>query len=379
MSLELDPQTLVAEDEEDPIAAALRGARMAMVVTDRRLADNPIVFANDAFLALTGYRREEVLGRNCRFLQGPDTDRAAVARLRHAIDEGREIAVELLNYRKDGAPFWNGVFVSPVTDAAGEVIYYFGSLFDVTDRKHRELGLARDHSRLADLVQARDEDLRHTSAHKAVLLQEVEHRVKNNLQLVSSLLQFQVRRTADPHVRAALHEVRERVGALSVVHRRLFRAEDPGRFDVAQALRDIVEDAAARSGRRDVRFELDVEATDAPASEAAPLALLVNEVLGHALHRGFPEGRLGLVTIRSRRRGGRLRLEISDDSALTSGETRAALAGPSGIIEVLRRQLGAEIYWGDNFPGLQVSIELPLEPAAERPSPALVETAEPRP
>ena len=350
------------EDEEDPIATALRGARMAMVVTDRRIADNPIVFANDAFLALTGYRREEVLGRNCRFLQGPDTDAAAVARLRKALHEGREIAVELLNYRKDGTPFWNGVFVSPVTDAAGEVIYYFGSQFDVTARKQRELGLDEDRIRLTDLIEARDEDLRHTTAHKTVLLHEVEHRVKNNLQLVSSLIQFQARRTGDPHVRAALHEVQERVGALSTVHRRLFRAEDPGWFDVAPFLRDIAEDALARSGRSDIGFDLDAEPVEAPASEAAPMALLINEILSHALHRGFPEGRPGHVAIRSRRRGERYWIELSDDSALTSGETRAALGGSAGIVEVLRRQLGAEITWNDNFPGLKVLIELPAEP-----------------
>ena len=379
LDLEADVDTVLDETDEDPIAAALKGARMAMVVTDRRIADNPIVFANDAFLALTGYRREEVLGRNCRFLQGPDTDRAAVARLRQAIEAGREVAVELLNYRKDGTPFWNGVFVSPVTDPSGEVIYYFGSLFDVTARKDREFGLARDRSRLADLVQAQDKDLRHTTAHKTVLLHEVEHRVKNNLQLVSSLLQFQARRTGDPHVRAALQEVHERVSALSTVHRRMFRSGDPGRFDVAQALRDIVEDAAARNGRRDIRFELDVEAMEAPASEAAPFALLINEVLGHGLRHGFPEGRAGRVAIRARRNGALFRIEISDDSALTSGETRAALAGPAGIVEVLRRQLKADIAWGDNFPGLQVTIDLPVEPGAERPSPALVEAAEPRP
>jgi two-component sensor histidine kinase len=271
------------------------------------------------------------------------------------------VAVELLNDRKDGTPFWNGVFVSPVTNAAGEVIYYFGSLFDVTAKKERELGVHEDRSRLADLVEARDQDLRHTTEQKAVLLHEVEHRVKNNLQLVSALIQFQVRRTADAHVRAALQDVQERVSALSTVHRRLFRSVDPGRFDVAQFLRDLCDDALARSGREQIGFEFDLEPVEAPATDAAPLALLLNEILSHALRRGFPEGRAGRISVRARRAGDRLRIELSDDSALTSGETRAALGGSTGIVEVLRRQLRAEIDWSDNFPGLQVFIEMPVQ------------------
>ena len=73
---------------EDPFVAAIRGAGMAMVVTDARQSDNPIIFANDAFLLLTGYEREDVIGRNCRFMQGPDTDPAAIAMMRRAVADG---------------------------------------------------------------------------------------------------------------------------------------------------------------------------------------------------------------------------------------------------------------------------------------------------
>src|SRR3990167_3593724 len=76
---------------DDPFAAAIRATRMAMIVTDAAQADNPIIFANDAFLKLTGYERDEVIGRNCRMLQGPDTDRNAVAALSKAIAAGEDI------------------------------------------------------------------------------------------------------------------------------------------------------------------------------------------------------------------------------------------------------------------------------------------------
>ena len=92
----------------DPFVAAVRATRMPMIVTNPREADNPVVFANDAFCRLSGYAREEILGRNCRFLQGPDTDPATVARIRAAVDAERSVEVDILNYRKSGKTFWNG-------------------------------------------------------------------------------------------------------------------------------------------------------------------------------------------------------------------------------------------------------------------------------
>ena len=78
-----------------------------MIVTDPRQPDNPVVFANNAFLGMTGYTAEEIVGRNCRFLQGPGTDRESIRELRQAVAERREFATEILNYRKDGYSFWN--------------------------------------------------------------------------------------------------------------------------------------------------------------------------------------------------------------------------------------------------------------------------------
>lgn len=122
----------------DIFFAAVQTTRMPMIVTDPRLADNPIVFANAAFLAMTGYASDEIVGRNCRFLQGPDTDPNTVAEVREAIAARRDIAVEILNYRKDGYRFWNALFVSPVFNAAGELVYFFASQLDITRRREAE-------------------------------------------------------------------------------------------------------------------------------------------------------------------------------------------------------------------------------------------------
>ncbi|RYX91314.1 MAG: PAS domain-containing protein [Comamonadaceae bacterium] len=112
---------LTREDNgPDPFSSAVRATRMPMLITDPSKPDNPIVFVNGAFSKLTGFDHDEILGRNCRFLQGPLTDRGEVDRLREAIVARVPIELELLNYRKDGTTFWNRLLVSPVFNDDGE-------------------------------------------------------------------------------------------------------------------------------------------------------------------------------------------------------------------------------------------------------------------
>ncbi len=107
-----------------------------MVVTNPRLPDNPIVFVNEAFSQVTGYTFDEAIGRNCRFMQAPDTDPETLSRVREAVEAGREISVELLNRRKDGTPFWNSLFITPIRVEGGELIFFMATQLDVT-QSHR--------------------------------------------------------------------------------------------------------------------------------------------------------------------------------------------------------------------------------------------------
>ena len=132
----------------DPFPAAVRATRMPMVITNPRLPDNPIVFANDSFCRLTGYNRDEIVGHNCRFLQGLETDPDAVARLREAIAAPRAIEIDLRNYRKDGTPFWNRLLMAPVNDASGQLAYFFASQLDVTLERERLAALEGENAAL---------------------------------------------------------------------------------------------------------------------------------------------------------------------------------------------------------------------------------------
>lgn len=108
----------------DPFAAAVRVTRLPMVVTDPRQPDNPVVFANDAFCRMTGYKRDEIIGRNCRFLQGPETDAKTMGRIRAAVAAAEPIEIDIRNHRKDDEPFWHGLLLAPVRDAIGGLAYF---------------------------------------------------------------------------------------------------------------------------------------------------------------------------------------------------------------------------------------------------------------
>jgi PAS domain S-box-containing protein len=122
---------------------ALDVAAEGITIADARLPARPLIYANDGFERLTGYPVGEVLGRNCRFLQGPESDPTAVAEIRAAIAEQRECIVEILNYRRDGSSFWNRLSVTPVRDESGVVTHFIGIQSDVTARREAEEELRR--------------------------------------------------------------------------------------------------------------------------------------------------------------------------------------------------------------------------------------------
>ena len=115
-----------------PLLVAMEGLGTAIIATDALQPDNPIVFANVAFTRLTGYSQAQIIGRNCRLLQGPDTDPRTVAAIAAAIQERRRIEARLLNYRANGIPFWNGLSISPLVDDVGHIAFFIATLADVT-------------------------------------------------------------------------------------------------------------------------------------------------------------------------------------------------------------------------------------------------------
>ena len=343
----------------DPFAAAMRATRMAMIITDPRLDDNPIVFVNDAFLALSGYGREEIMGRNCRFLQGPDTSRTDVLRIREAIEARHDIALDLLNYRKDGTPFWNALYMSPVVNEAGQLLYFFASQIDVTHRVDAHLQTRNEKEAVEREIAERTRELTEALAAKTMLVHEIDHRVKNNLQMVASLLGTQARSIVDPHAKAIMESMLARIEALGTVHRLLYQSNDVTRFDVAEFVRALVTDLVPDSGRGAIRLRLDLESVVVPVERAPPIALMLNELVTNALKHAFIDGRPGRLSVTVAPDGSDLRLEVRDDGVGMTNRVSGKTSFGQRLVTSLARQLDATIEWTNADPGTRVLMRIP--------------------
>jgi PAS domain S-box-containing protein len=237
---------------------------MPMVITNPRQADNPIVLANKAFLDLTGYAPDEVIGQNCRFLQGKGTSAAAVSAIRDAIADEREVDVELLNYRKDGSAFWNQLSLSPVHDDAGELLYYFGSQIDVTDFRR---------------VQALE-----TSERR--LLKEVDHRARNVLAVVNGIVRLSRAEDASRYATS----IQQRVQALANAHTLL----------AERGWREVPLDLIIRQqmlAYDDRRIDLSGPPVMVSAFVVQPLALVLHELADNAANHGALSRPTGMVRV----------------------------------------------------------------------------------
>jgi PAS domain S-box-containing protein len=332
---------VASRDSEDPFAAAFKATRMPMLITDPRQDDNPIIFSNRAFSELTGYSQQELVGQNCRLLQGPQTDRAAVSKIRDAVKANRDVAVDILNYRKDGSTFWNALFVSPVRDRDGKVIYFFASQLDFTNIKSKEAELAKARHIAEEEVARRTAELSEALSVKTDLVHEVDHRVKNNLLTIASIIKLQMRMTTDGTAEKTLKSVLDRVEALSTVQRKLLNDERLGHFDVADFGRDLVTDIVGSLKRPDIVLTTDLHPVTVSASKASPLALIVNELLGDAVRRGLSDGG-GEIHLEIRRLNGHFLIRVVD--TVTPVEVdREQSAVSQAMLDASLRQLRAKI------------------------------------
>ncbi|MEF8825598.1 MAG: bacterio-opsin activator domain-containing protein, partial [Halapricum sp.] len=141
-----------AEEEQRLKERAMDEAPVGIAIADATQPDEPLIYVNDAFEEVTDYKKEEAIGVNCRFLQGPDTEIEKTEEIREALDEPEPVSVELRNYRKDGALFWNELEITPIRDETGELTNYVAFQQDVTERKEAEFQIEREHERLQRLL-----------------------------------------------------------------------------------------------------------------------------------------------------------------------------------------------------------------------------------
>ncbi|HSU21781.1 MAG TPA: histidine kinase famiy protein [Variovorax sp.] len=290
VSVEHSRHDSIGQHRDDIFFAAIETTRMPMLVTDPRQPDNPIVFANRAFLSMSGYAAEEIMGHNCRFLQGPDTDRATVAAVREAVRDRREISTEILNYRKDGTSFWNALYVSPVYNQNKELVYFFASQLDVSRRRDAEeaLGQAQKMEALGQLTGGISHDFNNLLQVMSGHLDLLDHRRKAG-------------KVTDDAVSRAVDSIRSAVQTASTLTQQLLafsrKQRLEGRLVNLNALVGGITDLVRETLGQGIALHVEPQADlgncqlDATQLEMAVLNVLVNA------RDAMPEG--GTVTLRT--------------------------------------------------------------------------------
>jgi PAS domain S-box-containing protein len=345
---------------------AVRLTRMPMMVTDPTLPGNPIVFANNAFVKLSGYALDEIFGQDPHFLNGEGTDPAAIRQYTLSMEQRRDETLEIRQYRKDGTPFMAMLFASPLVDEHGTVTNHFLSYLDVTRRWEAEEGLRDLTAELETRVAARTEELGEANrqlervvAEKEMLVVEVNHRAKNSLAIAASLLSIQGRRQADPKVQDLFAEAQDRLVAMSRVHDLLSKSESAQRVNLSTYVHDLCE-ALQPMAEDDDRIRLQAHMEDGilvDAETAVPLGIVVTELVTNAFKYAYPAPRSGTIRAEGRRApGGRVEVVIQDDGIGFSTMREGSLG--YGLVRTLVGQIGGEMEI-QTEPGLRVTISFP--------------------
>lgn len=323
-------------DDQDALAGFSR-VRVSMILTDPRAEDNPIVYVNSAFERTTGFARSAVIGRNCRFLQGEDTDKEDVDRLRAAIEAERDVTVDITNYRADGTPFLNRLIIAPIADSDGQVIYFLGIQKEVYETEREE--------NAAD-----------------ALLVNVRARVQEDLGLVIDSLRV-------PDMDAPLDQdaMTRRLECLQLVYESMMLSDTQARADHGIDLGSLISRVAAavahEEGRSGIRYQQTIEPMVVNVDAAVRVSILVSEVLSNAFSHAFERMEEGFVELRmSKLAAGGLRVSVTDDGVGLPRNTPFPNPGTAGgrLIGVLTQGLEATVTPVRGAAGTVVMIDVPV-------------------
>ncbi|MDZ7756600.1 PAS domain S-box protein [Rhodohalobacter sp.] len=255
-----------------------------------------IIYVNDAFEKITGYSKDEVLGKSIEILNGPKTDPKEIQKIRDSVENIEPCEAEILNYTKDGRTFWNNFSLAPVKDKFGKYTHWIIIGRDVSDYKQNE------------------KELKESIKEKETLLAEIHHRVKNNLAIVSSLMQMQAMNSDSEELNRQLLESVLRIKSMAGIHEQLYQAKNFSKLQFSDSLKSLSENIVdTLQTETDVELELNLETIELNINQSVPCSLLINEVITNILKHGFTGRSKGRIQIQTHAENNLVTIRITDD------------------------------------------------------------------
>ncbi len=316
-----------AQDEIRQLSLVATKTNNAVIITD--LAGRT-VWVNDGFTRITGYPHSEALGKKPgALLQGPDTDPETVARVRDFLERQVPFRETILNYGKDGRPYWIEMDISPMSDEEGHCTGFIAIETEVTERVRFQ------------------QELQRSLSEKSALLKEVHHRVKNNLAIISGLFYLELDNVQDEAARDLLLDSQSRIRSMALVHELVYRSESLAEIDLNPYLDGLIHhvERTLRRNTLQVTIRREVDPIKVPLDRSVPLALLINEVLVNAYKHAFKGRERGTLHIRFSALPTEWVLFIADDGIGMADVAGAKTSGSLGLqlIRTLTEQLQGKL------------------------------------
>jgi len=278
---------------------------------------------------LLGYRAKEIVGQPVMKLLPADRQDEESMILDQLRKGERVSHFETVRRRKDGSLVDVSLTISPIRDPAGNVIGASKIMRDITDRKQYIEQLRKLNAELEARVLARTAELKE----REVMIQEIHHRVKNNLQVISSLINMQIRPLADTSTRLALRQCQSRVETMAEIHEMLYQAKDYSRIPFAKYAKELAARILSASGMAPAAISLifDCEDLSLPVDQAIPCGLILNELVANTLKHAFPNAASGEIRIELRRVDQHIVLAVIDNGIGIAPEFDPAHASSLGV------------------------------------------------
>ncbi|MEX2364615.1 MAG: PAS domain S-box protein, partial [Balneolaceae bacterium] len=292
-------QGVEEEERLKLLESVITNTAESVVITEavpEELPGRKILYVNEAFSKQTGYEKSEVIGKTLSFLNGPETDQNTRKKLRASMENYETTEVDFINYKKNGEKFWNTISMVPVSNKEGKYTHWVAIGRDTTDQKQYE------------------DEIKKSLLEKNTLLAEIHHRVKNNLAVVSGLMQLQAFETENEDLQAKLYDSVVRIRTMATVHELLYQSGSFSQLEFSDTLKKLVQNVSdTLQSANEIKVDIDCDPVILNINQAIPASLIVNEVITNAYKHAFKGCEKGEIKFKLSETNNQIHIEIKDN------------------------------------------------------------------